>query len=46
MSEYRSQNRAVKHHCFVIENLLDKSGEVVYIKSLLINFIPNSRAFT
>ena len=36
---HRSQYEAVKH-CFIIENLCDKSGEVVSIKSLLIDFIP------
>jgi len=38
-AEHRSQHNVVKDRCFVIENLCDKSGKVVHIKSLL-NFAP------
>ena len=31
----------VKGRCFIIENICDKSGEVVCIKSKFINFTPN-----
>jgi len=38
--EHLSQYKAVKHHYFVIENLCDKSGKFVRIKSFLLNFTP------
>ena len=41
---HRSQHKAVKCHCFVTENLCDKSGEVVCIKSLL-NFTLKIECF-
>jgi len=38
-SEVSSAMITVEYRCFDIENLCDKSGKVVCIKSLLIDFI-------
>ena len=35
---YQSQYKAAKYRCLVIENLCDKSGKVLCIKLLLLNF--------
>ena len=43
-AEHRSQHNVVKDRCFVIENLCDKSGKVVCIKSL-INFTLKIECF-
>ena len=37
----QSQCNAVKSRCFIIENVRDKSGEVVCIKLQFINFTLN-----
>ena len=42
---HRSQYKAVKYSYLVIKNLCDKSGKVVRIKSLVLNFTPKIKCF-
>jgi len=45
INKFSEKGSAVKYHCFVIENLCDKSGKVVHTKSLLRNFTLKIKCF-